>query len=42
MTHDVEWLLELIMNLEKRILELERESGYVHPEAAPDSWYWDH
>ena len=50
MTHDIDDLLEIIKQLEERILVLESQSsrggvrgGVVPPPVNPDdSWYWEH
>lgn len=48
MTHDIEDLLNLIKELEERVLVLEEFSGlqaeFIRNEGllGPDSWYWDH
>lgn len=39
MTHDIDDLLEIITELEKRIIELERKRVRVN---CDDSWYWNH
>lgn len=42
MTHDIDDLLQMIKQLELRIIELEKEhdGGVIH--IAPDGWYFDH
>ncbi len=42
MTHDLEDLLELIKQLEKRIIQLEVEYSKKRLVMTDDSWYWDH
>lgn len=39
MTHDIDDLLELIKQLENRIIQLESKKRLVMDD---DSWYWDH
>jgi len=39
MTHDIDDLLEIITQLEKRIIELERKRVSVNSD---DAWYWNH
>ena len=39
MTHDIDDLLEIITELEKRIIQLERKRIVVND---GDSWYWNH
>jgi hypothetical protein len=39
MTHDIDDLLELIKQLENRIIQLESRKRLVMDD---DSWYWDH
>ncbi len=41
MTHDIQDLLNLIKELEKRIVELERASNLEVP-LDMAHWYWDH
>ena len=44
MTHDIQDLLNLIKDLEERIINLEvrdREE-YLRSRGDDDSWYWDH
>ncbi len=41
MTHDIDDLLELILQLEKRILKLESTAHYA-ADLIHDNWYWDH
>ncbi len=41
MSHDLEDLLELIKELEKRIIELEIKSLKIHIQS-DDDWYWEH
>lgn len=42
MSHDIDDLLQMIKQLELRIIELEKEldPGVTH--IAPDGWYFDH
>ncbi len=42
MTHDLEDLLELIRELEKRIIALERGNSTQRLVQDEDSWYWEH
>jgi len=43
MTHDIDDLLNLIKELEERILELEKISSRMNVvDMTDDSWYWDH
>lgn len=43
MSHDIEDLLELIKQLEVRIIELEKKRRLVMNDSLNcDSWYWDH
>ncbi len=45
MTHDIEDLLNLIKELEKRVIELEKmrsATAVASPLIDPDHWYWDH
>ena len=39
MTHDIQDLLDLIKELEERIIKLELSR---EPPLALDNWYWDH
>ncbi len=42
MSHDLEDLLEIILQLEKRIIQLERNSPAGQTLLQDDSWYWEH
>ncbi len=43
MSHDIEDLLELIKQLEVRIIELEKNRRLVMNDSSnSDNWYWDH
>ncbi len=43
MTHDLEDLLNLIKELEERIMELEKQVSFQEDTALLlDNWYWDH
>jgi len=42
MSHDLEDLLEIILQLEKRIIELERRDSTQRLVQHEDSWYWEH
>ncbi len=49
MTHDIDDLLDIIKNLEERIIELEKRMTMVQPTAPRgtfdlhhDAWYWEH
>jgi len=44
MTHDIQDLLNLIKELEERILSLELKVGNLagSRQIPDDSWYWDH
>lgn len=46
MTHDIQDLLDLIKELEERIIKLEKHSidcgTHGLGEACCDGWYWDH
>ena len=49
MTHDMEDLLNLIKELEERIIELEKRMTMLQPSAPRgtfdlqhDAWYWEH
>ncbi len=42
MSHDIEDLLELIKQLEVRIIELEKKRRLVMNDSYDDAWYWDH
>lgn len=47
MSHDLEDLLELIYNLELRIIELETQLGFNPKKTREqlihdDAWYWEH
>lgn len=43
MTHDIDDLLEIIKELEERIINLEKEiSNKVMPMNPDDSYYWEH
>ncbi len=42
MSHDLEDLLELIRELEKRIIQLELQASKKRLVMDDDSWYWDH
>ncbi len=42
MTHDIEDLLELIKQLENRIIQLEVQLSKKRLVMDDDSWYWDH
>ncbi len=42
MTHDIQDLLNLIKELEERIIRLEKKSGSAASAATCDLWYWDH
>ena len=42
MSHDIEDLLEVIRQLELRIIELEKNRRLVMNDSSCDSWYWDH
>ena len=42
MSHDIQDLLELIRELEKRIIQLELNSTKNRLVMNDDSWYWDH
>ena len=42
-SHDIDALLEYIMDLELRIIELEKKRRLVMNDSSNcDSWYWDH
>jgi ABC-type Zn uptake system ZnuABC Zn-binding protein ZnuA len=41
-THDLEDLLDLIKQLELRIIQLENEVTKKRLVMNDDSWYWDH
>jgi len=40
MTHDIDDLLEMIRQLELRLIQLESKNRLVMQDG--DSWYWDH
>ena len=43
LNHDIEDLLEIIRNLELRIIELEKRKRLVMDDSiSVDAWYWDH
>ena len=44
MTHDIQDLLNLIKELEERIIKLEHNlQGQLTGDGSdPDGWYWDH
>lgn len=42
MSHDIQDLLELLKELETRVIDLERLLKDTTPRGAEDSWYWDH
>jgi hypothetical protein len=42
MSHDLEDLLDLIRELEKRIIQLELQACKKRLVMDDDSWYWDH
>jgi hypothetical protein len=42
MTHDIDDLLEIIKQLELRILELEKCSYLKQPVPVTDAYYWEH
>ena len=42
MTHDLQDLLNLIKELEERIIELEKCVGTEKTPLPDDSWYWNH
>lgn len=42
MTHDIDDLLEMIVKLELRIIELEKSSGNTVVIPPNDSYYWEH
>lgn len=42
MSHDLEDLLEIILQLEKRIIVLERRDSTQRLVQHEDSWYWEH
>jgi hypothetical protein len=42
MTHDLEDLLNLIKDLEERIIKLERNGSAQRLVQHEDSWYWEH
>jgi len=49
MTHDIQDLLNLIKELEQRIIDLEKRMSMCAPSAPRgtyprehDAWYWDH
>ncbi len=41
MTHDIDDLLEIIKQLESRIIKLEVTAAAV-ADVIHDAWYWDH
>lgn len=42
MTHDIDDLLEMIVKLELRIIELEKSLGSTVVIPPNDSYYWEH
>ncbi len=42
MTHDIDDLLEIIMKLEERIIDLEKSLGNTVVINPSDSYYWEH
>ena len=42
MTHDIDDLLEMIVKLELRIIELEKSLGNTLVIQPNDSYYWEH
>ncbi len=42
MSHDIEDLLELIKELEERIIKLESKDQAQRLVQHEDSWYWEH
>ncbi len=42
MSHDIEDLLNLIKELEERIIQLERRGSTQRLIQHEDSWYWEH
>jgi hypothetical protein len=42
MSHDLEDLLNLIKELEERIIKLERKESAQRLVQHEDSWYWEH
>lgn len=42
MTHDIDDLLEMIVKLELRIIELEKIQGNTLVIPPTDSYYWEH
>ncbi len=44
MTHDIQDLLNLIKDLEERIIKLEKnlQGQMTGDSTSPDNWYWDY